>query len=240
MAYTAVSKFCHNQIQINGDFMIKNFLDLCNVADGYITYLKEKNVKFNSNGFPIFKKDMFLIEKLELMVPFDFRKSQIVVHPNKTLLCFYCSDTRIYPRLDKVLYEISEYKKYLGAVATDVTITYDMDEAWQDFIMLVNQLFMAVLAVNGIKIVANLRTGNRRSHENLHGIPAGVMWATGFLGCRKDDIYDMRFISTILTIHPSILLIYGKNDLAATNKMSMIGMKYTIYSDYHKLCKEAA
>lgn len=215
-------------------------MDLCKIAEDYTTYLQNRGIKFNANGFPFFTKDMFLEETPELMIPYDFRKTRIVEHPDKTLLCFYCSDARIYPRLSNILNDISEYKKYLGAVATDVTITSDMDEEWQDFVMLLNQLFMAVLVVNGIKIVANLRTGNNKTHRNLGGIPAGVMWATGFLGCSKDKPYDMRFISSIITVHPSKLLIYGKNDPCATEKLSMIGIPYLIYPDYHTIRKEVA
>lgn len=108
------------------------------------------------------------------------------------------------------------------------------------FIMLLNQLFMAILAVNGIKIVANLRTGNLHTHGNFKGIPANIMWATGFLGCARDDPYDMRFISTILLVRPSRLLIYGKEDRNAIEKLSMMGVEYSIYPDYHKIRKEAA
>ena len=37
-----------------------NLLDLMNIVDNYITYLKENNFHFDDDGFPIFKKEMFL------------------------------------------------------------------------------------------------------------------------------------------------------------------------------------
>lgn len=106
--------------------------------------------------------------------------------------------------------------------------------------MLLNQLFMAVLAVNGIKIVANLRTGNWSTHKNISGVPKNVLWAAGFLGCPKDEPHDMRFISTVMLGQPSSLLIYGKEDSNAIEKLSIMGVKYLVYPDYHKARKEAA
>ena len=45
----------------------------------------------------------------------------------------------------------------------DATVTQDMDLEWQEEMMLLNQLFMAVLAVNDVRVVANLRTGSRET-----------------------------------------------------------------------------
>lgn len=219
--------------------MVKNMMDLCKIADDFVLYLQGKGVEFDEKGFPIFKREMFLEKIPEQVIPYDFRKNRIVRNPKKTLLAFYCPDGRIYPRLEKVLEEIPEYCKYMGAVATDVTVTSDMDQEWQDFIMLLNQLFMAVLAVNGVKIVANLRTGNWATHKNINGVPKNVLWTAGFLGCSKDEQHDMRFISTVMLGRPSKLLIYGKEDSNATEKLSMMGVKYRIYPDYHRARKEA-
>lgn len=225
---------------VGGYRMVRNILDLCKIADDYIAYLKDKGMKFGEDGFPVFSQQMFLDDLPEQVIPYDFRKNRAIKNPTKTLLCFYCPDARIYPRLEQVLDDIAEYRKYMGAVATDVTMTCDMDEEWQDFIMLLNQLFMAVLAVNRIKIVANLRTGNLHTHGNFKGIPANIMWAAGFLGCARDKPCDMRFISTVLLVRPSKPLIYGKEDKNAIEKLSLMGIEYSIYPDYHKICKEAA
>ena len=223
-----------------GKAVVKDMLDLCLIADDYISYLKNKGVEFNENGNPIFKKWMFLDEWPELVIPYDFRQNRLVVNPKKTLLCFYSPDVRIYPRLEKILNERYVYQNFLGAVATDVSVTSDMDKEWQDFIMLLNQLFMAVLAVNGIKIVANLRMGSDESLQNFEGIPSGVMWSAGFLGCKLDKPYDMNFIASVLRVRPSKFVIYGKNDVSATDKLRIMGINYRLFADYHKLRKEKA
>ena len=83
--------------------MVRNMMDLCKIADGYITYLESKGVKFNDDGYPIFEERMFLKELPKQILPYDFRKNRIVDDPRKLLLCFYCPDARIYPRLENVL-----------------------------------------------------------------------------------------------------------------------------------------
>ncbi len=154
------------------------------------------------------------------------------------MICFYCGDKRIYPRLKNVLKEIEEYRKFLGVATIDITVTSDMDEEWQDLIMLLHQLFMAVLAINGIKVVANLRTGDLRSVVNLDGIPKGVMWTTGFLGCAKEASRDFRFVSEVLHVMPSKLAIYGAKDQVALDKLDAVGIDFRIYGDYHCLSKK--
>lgn len=218
--------------------MVKNLIDLLKIIEEYIRYLKSRGIKFNSKGFPLLKKEMFLDEYPELVLPYDFRNSILVTDPKKTLLCFYCGDKRIYPRLGRVLKDIPEYNRFLGVVTIDITVTSDMDEEWQDVIMLLQQLFMAVLAVNGVRVVANLRTGNARSAENLNDVPKGVMWAAGFLGCAEEDPLDYRFVSNTLRVMPSKFVVYGPEDETALEKLDMTGFGYRIYDDYHKLSKK--
>ena len=55
-----------------------NLLDLIETTDEYITYLKKHNFKFDENGFPIFKEDMFLTETPELIVPYSNRNDKRV------------------------------------------------------------------------------------------------------------------------------------------------------------------
>lgn len=218
--------------------MVKNLIDLLKITEEYIRYLKREGVKFNSKDFPLLKKEWFLDEYPELVLPYDFRKCPIVTDPKKTLLCFYCGDKRIYPRLKRVLKDIPEYKRFLGVVTIDITVTSDMDEEWQNAIMLLHQLFMAVLAVNGVKVVANLRTGSSSSVSNFEAIPKGVMWAAGFLGCAEEDPLDFRFISSVLRVMPSKFVVYGPGDKVALEKLDIMGIDYCVYDDYHKLSKK--
>ena len=61
--------------------MVKNLVDLLKVSEEYIRYLERKEVKFNSKGFPLLRKEMFLDEYPELVLPYDFRKNTLVADP---------------------------------------------------------------------------------------------------------------------------------------------------------------
>lgn len=220
--------------------MIKNTVDLCKLSEKLIAYLQGK-IGFSDDGFPIFKKEMFLEFEPEIMVPFQNRNCRFVSNPQKTVLCHYCGDRVLYRRFEKVLDEVSEYKKYLATAGLDITVTSDMDCEWQDLIMLINQLFLAVLAVNGIKIVMNARIGSAYSVKNLNGFPKRMICATSFLGCDKiRSGYDLSFISKVMHIYPSTLLIYGKHDKLAEKQLDTMGIKYRIYTDMHRLTKGVA
>ena len=220
--------------------MIKNLHEFCEIADRYVHYLDGK-IEFSDNGFPVFKKEMFLGTEPELIVPFHNRNNKVVTNPGKTALCFFSGDTDLYRRLEKVFDEIGEYKKYQGVIGLDITVTSDMDSEWQNMIMLVNQLFLAILAYNGVKIVMNARVGNAQSVQNLKGFPKGTICATSFLGCDKlRSGNDFSFISKVLYILPSKLLIYGKHDKIAETQLTNMGIDYRNYTDFHRLTKGVA
>ena len=217
--------------------MIGNLTDLCKIADDYLLYL-DGRISFTEDGFPCFEKEMFLEEEPELIIPFQHRNNKVVTNKKKTILCFYTCDSFLYCRLEKLLDEIDEYKKYQGVIGLDITITDDMDVEWQNFIMLINQLFLAVLACNNIKIVMNARIGSNDSINNLKGFPKNVMCATSFLGCEKlKTENDYSFISKVLFILPKKLLIYGKHDTIAETQLSKMGIDFRVYTDMHRLTK---
>ncbi len=137
------------------------------LIDRYADYLSGKGIQFNPQGFPMLQPQMYLDEWPELMVPYRDRKARFVHDPSHTVLCLFTSDMRIYPRLEKALDDIPEYSRYMGAVGSDLTVTSDMDLEWQQTIMLLNQLYLATLAVNGVKIVQNLRCGSHSSGVNM-------------------------------------------------------------------------
>lgn len=217
---------------------IQTLYDVLALMDRYRRYLKSKGVQFNQDGFPFFSRDMFLEQWPSQVVPYDHRKNHRVNNPQKTVLCHYNGDKRIYPRLERVLDDIGEYRGFMGAVYSDVTITEDMDSEWQGLIMLLNQLYAMVIAVNDIKIVANIRTGDRNSVKWMSTIPKGVMCASGFLGCKNQtNPSDMEYISKLLFLRPSKLLIYGKHDKCLESHMDIMGVDYKVYPDFHRLCK---
>lgn len=218
---------------------IQSLFDIFVIIDELYQYLDDKEIKFDDDGFPIFTTDMFLNEWPELVVPFSQRKNKRVTNKRKTVICFFDKDHKLYPRLYKILSEIDEYKNYMGIIGLDVTITDDMDEEWQKAMALMNQLFLAVLAVNGIKIIINTRTGGLSADAVFSNVPQGVMLASGFLGCSKLETEEnFSYLEKIIMLLPEKLIIYGKHDFVAESQLDVIGINYRVYMDFHRLCKE--
>ena len=218
---------------------VQSLYDIFVVVDGLYLYLSDKNIDFDEDGFPIFRSDMFLDEWPDMVVPFYRRNDKNVTNKKKTVICFFAKDCELYPRLSKLLSEIDEYKSFMGVIGFDLSITFDMDEEWQRIIALLNQLFLAVLAVNGVKIVFNSRSAGLSTNDIFKNVPQNIMVASGFLGCDclKAD-HDFSYLGKIISILPQKLILYGKHDLIAENQLDTIGINYKVYMDYHRRSKE--
>lgn len=216
---------------------LKTLTDFIFLVDELVLLARNFGVSFDSRGFPIFKREWFLEQVPDLLIPYSKRHTKFVHDPKRTALCHYSPDREIYPRLCCLTNDLPEYLCFLGVVMSDITVTLDMDREWQDFIMLANLLYAAILGANGVKIIPNLRIGDKVNIENLSCIPHKVIWAAGFLGCEKDKPWDMQFIYSVVSVGASFILIFGKHDANAEDKLQVLNIPYKVYPDYHKLCK---
>lgn len=170
------------------------------------------------------------------MTTYRDRNASFIVDPSTTLLCFYCADRLLYPRFDKLVQEIGIYKNYLGIVGPDLTVTPDMDPAWQREIILANRLFEAVLGINGVKIVHNLRIGSGETLDCLRSVPVNVPCATGTLGCNSGSPVDVElFCEKLFMVRPSIVYIYGKRDVSMEKQLNISGVPYMLFRDAHTM-----
>ena len=129
----------------------------------------------------------------------------------------------------------------MGVVGFDVTVTKDMDLEWQRAIILLNQLALAVLAVNGIKIIFNTRTGTSETRDMFKYVPKGIMIASGFRGGGKRYVKNnFEYLSKILLFLPSIVLIYGECDKETDDSLNNFGIVIKEYPAFRDLCKEVA
>ena len=182
---------------------------------------------------------MFLTEWPETMVTFANRNNpKLVRDPTRTVICFFDSDANIYPRLERVLDNLSEYKRFMAVVGMDVTFTGDMDVELQQLIILINHMFTMILAINGIKIMLNTRSGGLSYSYAFGCVPKGVSVACGFLGCNKLKEGDFSFIGKILYLMPSKVCIYGKQDPLAEKQLDQFGFWFRVYKDVHRRTKE--
>lgn len=221
--------------------MIDAISDLIRLVDDYCAWLGMHGCRFDDDGFPLLEKSHFLDEWPNQIVTFRERNAQFVKDKSKAVLCFYCEDGRIFPRMEKLFDELDEYQQYMGVIGADVTVTADMDIEWQEETILLNQLFMAVLALSGVKVVQNLRIGSQSTLRCLRTVPRGIMCASGTLGCaRTSTPYDLRYSEKIFTLRPSRVLVYGKSDPVMEAQLDCAGVPHRLYRDTHTIRKTMA
>lgn len=218
--------------------MIATLEDLMKLVDNCTAYLEVHGVPFNKAGFPTLDKSVFLDEFPLVLTTFKERNAWFVTEPERTVICSFTSDQRTYPRLDKVLSDIPVYRSMQGAVGADLTVTNDMDVEWKRFTMLVNALFTAVLAVNGIKVVANIRHAGPETLDCLDWIPSDVLVATSTLGCDQTrSALDMDFVEKLLRVRPRGILLYGKKDELMEAQAARFAIPVRRYDDVHSIHK---
>lgn len=208
------------------------------IVRSYTNHLRERGVSFTSSGFPIFKKEWLIENKPKAIMPFD-RRNEIVSNEKETSICFFEDDMRLYPRFDKVFEEISILKKYHSVCMMDVSISPLMDIRLQNMNLLLNMLYICVLAVNDIKIIPFFRSGDISTvhilKESFKDSPYWVMGALGTQRNKNSNFYDRLFRCKCLELNPKCLLIYGtpsKETLDAINDYEIL---YEVYEDFRTL-----
>lgn len=207
---------------------------LIQMAEGLEAYLIDQGMKFDEQGFPLVPPSCYAKAIPREMLPYTHRRSRLCASNSNAAICFFMDDHNIYPRFEHLFEEVGNYRSFASVVVPDLSVTADMDVPWQGFIMLLNQLFGAVLAVNGIKIIANTRCGSTASLRYLEAIPKGILCASGSLGCKVlVSKIDYGFLSKLLSLRPSASLIYGKEDPIAFEQFATMGIPVKRYPDIH-------
>lgn len=216
--------------------MISTLADLLRICDTYTCYLKSHQIQFDPQGFPILERNMFLQEWPDLLTTHKDRQAWFVEEPAHTAICFFTEDKRIYPRFHRIFSDIIDYREYMGVIGADITVTEDMDVEWRRFTMLLNALHVAVLAVNAIPIIPNIRNAGSETLDMLNWIPRGVLVATSTLGCEQTKTScDLSFEEKLLHLLPSGVLFYGKRDCVMEEQTKRLGIPFQRYDDVHMI-----
>lgn len=203
----------------------------------YTKYLRERGVSFTDSGFPIFKEKWFTTEKPKAIITFD-KRNKISLKRKEISICFFEDDERLYPRFDKVFEEIPMLKNYHSVCMMDISISPLMDVRLQNTNLLLNMLYICILAVNGIKILPSIRTGEIETINILNdSICNAPYWVMGALGTQKkmqesQYYFEYLFRTKCLKIRPKHILIYGKPSKSTENILLEYNIDYTVYVDF--------
>ena len=208
------------------------------LVERYTAYLKERGVEFFEDGFPKFKFEWFITNVPLIIAPFN--KRQYYRQSKQDIsICYFGKDEHLYPRLDKIFEEIDILKDYHSVCMMDVSISPLMLDEVQRMNLLLNMLFICVIAVNNIKIIPSFRTGNIETLNLLkRSVGYSKYWVMGAVGTqrvRSNSFYEYLFRAKCLSIMPKILLSYGRPNSNTANCLNDYGIEYKVYKDFRAL-----
>lgn len=87
------------------------------------------------------------------------------------------------------------------------------------------------LALNGARLIANLRVGGEDTFCALQSYPSGINFAVGTLGCTKysseEDLLYLQY--KLLLTAPKTVFVYGSLDKDTKELIEGLGIKYRVY-----------
>lgn len=216
---------------------MRNVFDLANELN---VRLRKSGIQFNSCGYPVFPQEMILSDPPEEIIPY-YCRNQAQSPKEKTAICFYTYDDRIYPRLFKPDEDISVYREYKGVCGLDLSPMIEWDINRQKFNILLSQMATINLGLSGIKIIPNFRIGSLETINALNSYPRNSMFAVGALGCAKGNRlveYNKAYLSIKLTytLYPN-LLIYGSLRKEYKQILDDFNVNYKVFPDFQRACR---
>lgn len=211
------------------------------MAIALINYLKSEGISFHPDGFPVNNPSWFLDTEPSEVIPFYHRSA--CSDPKKTAICFNECDGHLYSRVRHVFDDLPEYKRFLGVLAMDLSVSRFMVAEVQNFNLLLNALFLATLGVNGVKFASPARFGS------LHTIPYFVhfrgsrLWSVGCVGTRNNGKESRRYEERnrkaflLLMDRPKKLLAYGAMHKEEKADWESNGISVREYADFNERCR---
>lgn len=212
-------------------------MNLFNIAIELEEYLKERGVKFTESGYPIFTKEMLLQEMPEGVCPIG--QTYYVKDKSKYLLVSFSNDENIYKKLNSLRKDVSKYLQYKGFGGFDLSPRINWDINLQKFNLLLNKLADAFLAVNGVKLIPNFRTGCLDTFDVLSIYPQETWYSVGTLGCSNGriKINELYLRIKLLLANPNMLIYYGKLKPEYARILDEYGEPYKVFKDFQRISR---
>jgi len=211
-------------------------------------YLQSQEVRFTELGYPSIPRRCF-VENLPPdidMLPIS--KRSVATNPSKTILCSFEKDSLIYQHIRAIIYAIQKgpqkirtllkgYESFYAIAGFDLSVCTNSVLEEQRMFLLLNQMVNAFFAVNGLKILPNIRIGSSSTIDSLLAYPRGVCCCTGMLGCFRHGNPEQtkaKMQLRLLLLQPVVLVIYGKVSLGDGRIFQELGMPFISLIDYNR------
>ena len=189
-----------------------NILEWC---DDMITHLKESDIDFE-NGVAVLKKEFIYQDEVSMVSTYKYRNDIPNELKKTSLLTYFMPDDNLFNRIKKLEEEIPIMREYGGICGFDLSPSVGMLRPRQRFSILINSIFNASCAIQGVKILPNSRVGDLGTMSMSKSFPDGVNFITGKHGCNSYGFKEYGLYQLCVQIHekqPHILYVYGKVSL---------------------------
>lgn len=180
--------------------------------DVYLAYLIDGANRTEPEGFPIIEIEMVAKTPPVDVVQWDRRKYDCK-NPSKTTVCFYCNDTGFVPVLNNPRHYLEELKKYESVIGPDASPYDNMPPVVQNSQIYLNLAITYYLAKNGIKVIPNVRLGNKHTLPSLKAYPIGTLIAIGTHGFTHNvanrHVFREQIEIIVKKLKPSGIIVYG-------------------------------
>lgn len=200
-------------------------------------YLYKHGVNFTSAGYPIFTEDILSKEIPEGACPIGHTNH--IKDKKNFLLVAFCNDEYIYRSIKKLPNELDYYLQFKAFGGFDLSPRINWDIKLQRFNLLINKLADAYLAVNGVKLIPNFRTGCLDTFDVLSIYPPNTWYSVGTLGSSKGHvkINELYLRTKLLITNPDMLIYYGTLKTEYKQILDEFGVPYKVFADFQRLSR---
>lgn len=186
-------------------------LKLLNWCDRMITLLKKQGISF-VDGMPVLPLSSIYSDIPMTIETYAHRNDIPDEIKSRSIIAYFDNDKNLLNRLFNIEREIVVLKQYGGICGFDLSPCITMLRPRQKLSILISALFNCYVAINGIKILINARTGDLATMSVIGSIPRGSNFISGELGCHKHMYkaygkYQLKL--TVEMVCPQILFVYG-------------------------------
>ncbi len=209
-------------------------MDLFKLADELYTFLINEGIKFNIDGYPIITENMIFRALPDSIVPFG--QTYSAKDKKNTLLVSFCNDEIIYRMLMRVRNDVDYYNQFMGFGGFDLSPRINWDVSLQRFNLAVCKMADVFLAVNGIKLMPNFRTGCLDTINVLNCYPSHSWYVVGALGCANGHVplNEMYLRAKLMITSPDHLIYYGKLKPEYSRILNEFNIPYKVFTDFQR------
>lgn len=163
------------------------------------------------DGYPIIEE--WMVAKKPPKEMFQWDRRQDVKNPEESGMSFYCNDSGFIPILNNPQGYIEKLRKYECVIGIDPSPYDNMPLVVQKSQIFNNLAITYYYGKQGLKIVPNVRLGNKDTIGALAAYPKGTLIAIGTHGfthkISNREIFCEQVSIVVQVLRPSGILVYG-------------------------------